>query len=259
MSDIVNWDYETSIQRVKPMVINWRKLTVELVEELYNAREALRNWGGDRSNVTNVTLSWSTYLDDIGLNRMTVHRWLERYEPEERRLLEPEEVEERKQIETRSKQDKQISIRDRVNIAINTGQKPKDWDNETEYEYRKELRERADRARRITESNQRIAEEEERRRKLAEEAKTDEEMWRNVDEVKDELFQRLAGEAIQHYEKRAKLKERFKLSQDGVKDVFIDAIMDYLDELQDDNRRIEACNNIIKVCRNISVELQKVK
>ena len=259
MNDLVAWDYQDSVNKVRPMVINWRSLTIELVDELYRARESLakRKPLKGQSDVTIDT--WNQYLDDIGLKRMTVHRWLERYLPEENRILEPEELEERKQLEARANLNRDVAIRKRIHIAISTGKKPSDWDNETEYEYRKELRERADRARRITESNQRIAEEEERRRKLAEEAKTDEEMWRNVDEVKDELFQRLAGEAIQHYEKRAKLKERFKLSQDGVKDVFIDAIMDYLDELQDDNRRIEACNNIIKVCRNISVELQKVK
>jgi len=45
------------------------------------------------------------------------------------------------------------------------------------------------------------------------------------------------------------------LSQQGEKDPFIDALMDYLEELDDDNRRIEACNNVIKVARNIAAQL----
>ena len=50
-------------------------------------------------------------------------------------------------------------------------------------------------------------------------------------------------------------KERIKLSDSGKDDAFIDAIMEYLDGLENDNRRIEACNNIIKVCRNIATGL----
>ena len=57
--------------------------------------------------------------------------------------------------------------------------------------------------------------------------------------------------------KRSSFKERIRLSFDGQKDPFIDALMDYLEGLDDDNRRIEACNNIIKVAKNIAKELQR--
>jgi hypothetical protein len=59
-------------------------------------------------------------------------------------------------------------------------------------------------------------------------------------------------------EERNNWKEKIRLSGDGNDNVFMDAILDYLETLSDDNRRIEACNNIIKICRNRSVELQKV-
>jgi hypothetical protein len=59
-------------------------------------------------------------------------------------------------------------------------------------------------------------------------------------------------------EERNNWKEKIRLSGDGNDNVFMDAILDYLETLPDDNRRIEACNNIIKICRNRSVELQKV-
>jgi hypothetical protein len=39
-------------------------------------------------------------------------------------------------------------------------------------------------------------------------------------------------------------------------DPFQDAIMDYLEGLENDSRRIEACHNIIKVCKRIAAELQ---
>ena len=56
---------------------------------------------------------------------------------------------------------------------------------------------------------------------------------------------------------RTEWKEKIRLSDGGKEDAFMDAIIDYMETLSDDNRRIEACNNIIKICRNISVELQK--
>lgn len=58
---------------------------------------------------------------------------------------------------------------------------------------------------------------------------------------------------------RANWKEKIRLSAGGKEDAFMDAIIDYMETLSDDNRRIEACNNIIKICRNISVELQKAR
>jgi len=66
----------------------------------------------------------------------------------------------------------------------------------------------------------------------------------------------LVGAIAEHTKKRVAFKERIRISSEGEKDAFIDALMDYLDELDDDNRRIEACYNIIKVCKNIAIEIQ---
>jgi hypothetical protein len=74
-----------------------------------------------------------------------------------------------------------------------------------------------------------------------------------------DAFKIAAGAYIDHTNKRNEWKEKIRLSDGGKEDAFMDAIIDYLETLTDDNRRIEACNNIIKICRNISVELQKVR
>lgn len=39
----------------------------------------------------------------------------------------------------------------------------------------------------------------------------------------------------------------------------LDVIMEYLETLPNNARKIEACKNIIKICRNISVKLQKLE
>jgi hypothetical protein len=74
-------------------------LTDDIARDLYEAREQLDARGGYRhgvkSNVTNVTYekSWGQYLEEVGLQRMTVHRWLDYYEPTEQRLLTDAEYE----------------------------------------------------------------------------------------------------------------------------------------------------------------------
>ncbi len=53
-------------------------------------------------------------------------------------------------------------------------------------------------------------------------------------------------------------KDKIRLSDSGKKNVFADAIIEYLDTLPNDTRRIEACMDIIKICRNMAVNLQRV-
>jgi hypothetical protein len=118
---------------------------------------------------------------------------------------------------------------------IKTGIKPEGWDRSLDYEYNK-------------------------RKEFGGYAKIKE----NIEppETKSETaeradFLRKATDMfIEHSEKRSTFKDKIRLSDDGKTDPFVDAIMDYLDELENDTRRIEACNNIIKVCRNICVQLQ---
>jgi hypothetical protein len=71
------------------------------------------------------------------------------------------------------------------------------------------------------------------------------------------MFTHAISQLSEQQAKRTSFKERIRLSDAGKEDVFIDALMDYLEELDDDNRRIEACYNIVKVAKNIAVELQQ--
>jgi hypothetical protein len=62
-----------------------------------------------------------------------------------------------------------------------------------------------------------------------------------------------------HYQKQAEFMQRIHVSSEGVDDPFMSAIVDYLGTLGDDQRRIESCYNIIKVCKHIANDLQTVK
>lgn len=68
-----------------------------------------------------------------------------------------------------------------------------------------------------------------------------------------------ASNMIAKTKERDDWKEKIRLSDGGKEDAFMDAIIEYLETLENDSRRIEACSNIIKICRNISVELQSAR
>lgn len=67
-----NWNYGESVEKVKQQVYKWKNLTIELATELYIAREKL-------SMKSSQSSEWGKYCDDIGVDRSTIHRWLERY------------------------------------------------------------------------------------------------------------------------------------------------------------------------------------
>ena len=249
-----NWNYEISVQKVSGLVSELKNVTLkkstltdEIARELYEAREQLKSSGIRTDLVTNVTrLTWQGYLSACGLERRTVHRWLEHYEPEEQRLLTDEEYQAKQEEKRRA----EMSIRDannsRVSQAIKTGSFPSGWNPECQrlYEDRiKEERLRDERIRKMQEEMQKGAEERKRR---------EDERKARVEEI-DELVKGIT----ENFTRRQVFKERIRISHDGKDDPFIDAILDYLDELEDDNRRIEACYNIIKTCKGIAVDLQR--
>lgn len=249
-----NWNYETSVQKVSGLVSELKSVTLkkstltdEIARELYEAREQLKSSGRRTDLVTNVTrLTWEGYLKDCGLQRMTVHRWLEHYEPEEQRLLTDEEYQAKQEEKRRAEMSIREANNSRVSQAIKTGSFPSGWNPECQrlYEDRiKEERLRDERIRKMQEEMQKGAEE----RKCRED-----ERKARVEEI-DELVKGIT----ENFTRRQVFKERIRISHDGKEDPFLDAILDYLDELEDDNRRIEACYNIIKTCKGIAVDLQR--
>lgn len=241
----MDWNYEDSVKEVRSLILRWNTLTIEVVEKLYNARKELSDRGSwSRNNSYN----WTKYLSDIGLERMTAHRWLERYIPEEHKLLTQEELEDRKAQEERARREEQKSAYqksiDRVARYRKTGIKDDGWGTTED----KLLQEDIDRDKRIEEAKARNAE---RERQEAEERKTTEEYA----QATESLFSMLDASTAKWQERRD-FKESIRVSSEGQDDPFVDAIIDYLDTLENDSRKIEACLNIIKVCKRIANDLQ---
>ena len=106
------WKYEESVEVAKSLVGTAFKCTLDLVRELYAAREALSQPGcrtdipqkdisKNSSNLVQFATGYTkpiqlhtfqNYLHDIGLSRRTAYYWLSLYSPREDKLYSPEEL-----------------------------------------------------------------------------------------------------------------------------------------------------------------------
>ncbi len=141
------WNYEKSVENTKALVSTFKKVSLDLVKELYSAREALSAQGFrtdkicilDSQNadfVSNGTRlhSFEDYLNDIGLAKRTAYNWLALYVPEEERLLTTDEMKER--IEARYQELKS----ELVSHIGDPSWRPEGWIKAFEARYQKELR-----------------------------------------------------------------------------------------------------------------------
>jgi len=263
MSNLTTWDYAESVKTMKVMVMKWSTLTVEMVAGLYKARQELSSAGSRTDLVPNGTrLTWAGYLSEVGLARTTVHNWLERYVPAENKLITVEELETRKAQETRRAQEDAKSENqkrnDRINLRIKTGKVSSEWDEKDDARYEEEIAFQ----KRMREAQARVsASDAAREASLKESADRLEELRKKIESFNEDMISGSIGSMVQKNieanNKRQSFKESIRVSHEGQDDPFVDAIMDYLDGLDDDNRRVEACYNIIKVCKGIAIKLQK--
>lgn len=164
------WSYERSVETSRVLVKAFRKVSLDLVRELYAAREALSNQGfradlkvknriPDASNADLVSSetrlhafegnlknlgqncprftpieTWEGYCNDIGLSKRTANSWLALYVPDEDRLLTPEEMKQR--IEARYQELKS----ELVSHIGDPSWRPEGWIKAFEARYQKELR-----------------------------------------------------------------------------------------------------------------------
>ena len=97
------WNYKGSVKKMKRLVLNWKTISVEILNELYIAKSKLTNQGVRNDLDPNGSkLGWENYLIEVGLSKETVRRWLNRYNPEMRVIL-PTEIEGDGKINTKQK------------------------------------------------------------------------------------------------------------------------------------------------------------
>jgi len=154
-------------------------------------------------------------------------------------------------IEAQERQSREERERSIISEYRRTGVKPIGWTPKIEQSVKdtddNEAKRKAQREKEEAERLQRAKEYQEKQQQKPDHIYT----------LHSEAFQAAAETLIKQTTERANWKEKIRLSDGGKEDAFMDAIIDYLEGLENDSRRIEACNNLIKICRNIAVELQK--
>ena len=247
---------EESAKIIKEKVGAVNSMTLEVVTELYKARGYYSSSGFRSDLVPTGTrlMTFESYLEASGLARRTAYNWLERYVPEENKLLTYEELSEKKTLEQQEKLSKQERERSLVSEYRKTGTKPAGWDRSLDYRVKKDAEAEVRQKERI--EKERI-EREQRAREYKERQEAVIGNATKIDSTFADAFQAAAETFVAKTEERKTWKEKIRLSDGGKEDAFMDAIIDYMETLPNDNRRIEACSNIIKICRNISVELQQ--
>ena len=169
----------------------------------------------------------------------------------------PEAYKQVKQIESVKKQTENQRAFKRVQEYKKSGVKPEGWRKNTDDKLYQEDLDRDERIRRFKES----ADAESRNGAVH---KTDhKKLGDRIDDAGvriDDTGNRISA-GLKDLQNRLKIRETFKesirISSEGKDNPFIDALIDYLQGLDDDNRRLEACHNIIKVAKSIAKELDR--
>ncbi|MDD3083062.1 MAG: DUF3102 domain-containing protein [Desulfobacterales bacterium] len=200
-------------------------------------------------------LSWIDERLDISKN--TVERYMKLYSYQNKIPNLGNLQDAYKQIETLEQQEKlskQERERSMVSEYRKTGTKPAGWDRSLDYRVKKDAEAEVRQKERIEKAN---AEREQRAKEYKERQETVVGNATKTGSTFADAFQVAAENFVAKTEERKTWKEKIRLSDGGKEDAFMDAIIDYMETLPNDNRRIEACSNIIKICRNISIELQQ--
>ena len=155
----------------------------------------------------------------------------------------PEAYKQVKQIESVKKQTENQKAFKRVQEYAKSGVKPEGWRKNTDDRLYQEEKDRDERIRRFKE---RVEADKQTKESKKKDYKQD-----------SKHFNEAISKLTSKVEERETFKEQIRISSEGKDSPFVDALIDYLQGLDDDNRRLEACHNIIKVAKSIAKELDR--
>jgi len=200
--------------------------------------------------------------DNVNFSKMTVYNYISIFNYKNQITQAENLTAAYKLIETLEAQKKQSETAKaykRVDEYKKTGVKPDGWRRGTDDKLAKEETDRDARIKAVKQDALKRDEEKQKKEQEREKQKIDWDAKIEKDRIRSERLHSETEAVIRGLGKRAAFKEKIRISAEGINDPFQDALIDYLEGIDNDNRRIEACYNIIKICKKIAVELQKVK
>lgn len=226
---------KTYIQQINTLHSNIEGKLKSTVQDAIKLGELLTNVKKELPHGT--FLNWIN--DNCNFGRITSYRYMSLFQYKSKCFTMKHLPEAYKQIQyfeqEKKKSETQKALK-RVQEFKQTGVKPEGWRKNTDD---KLFKEEIQRDKRIEENRKKV---------------------KNIDNQKkstDQLFSNLIDDVIEKNKKVNTFKDSIRLSFEGKQDSFIDALIDYLESLENDNRRIELCYNIIKVAKNIANNLQR--
>ena len=178
--------------------------------------------------------------------RKTAHRYMGIYEYKSKCLTVshlPEAYRLVAKLESVKKQTENQKAFKRVQEYVKSGVKPEGWRKNTDDRLYQEEKDRDERIRRFKE---RVEADKQTKESKEKDYKQD-----------SKHFNEAISKLTSRVEERETFKEQIRISSEGKDSPFVDALIDYLQGLDDDNRRLEACHNIIKVAKSIAKELDR--
>lgn len=186
--------------------------------------------------------------NNLDIDDNTVYRYIKLYSYADKIPILGNLQDAYKQIETIEAQAKMTAEENQRKMIAEyrkTGKKPEGWTRQLDYIIKKDA-----------EAEQNYKERKEK--ELKERDERAKEYKNKSTGLFSEAFKTVADGILAKAQAVEDWKDKIRLSDSGKKNAFADAILEYLDTLPNDSRRIEACMDIIKICRNIAVKLQKV-
>lgn len=252
MNNLQKFNPEISASKVKELWGQRQKVSIEIVTELYKARYFYNGLGNNQYSVvpTGTTLnSFEKYLNSISFPKRTAYNWLERYIPEENKLLSYDELEKIKESEkeaqkSQKQKDEELRIRrikaeeKEFEAVYKSGISPVyDTEKMKRYQSFKNVKDFIAAGKTREKKNQ---EEAAAREKRHEQLSSDVDSFLKAEKEKAEF-------RIKHLSKVENLE------------TFYDVIDDYVSTLNSEDRKLEAYNGIIKYCRGKANALHHIK
>ena len=189
---------------------------------------------------------------NVSFSHQTVYRYISLFNYKEQITGASNLTEAYKLIETLEAQKKKsetLNAYARVAEYCKTGVKPEGWRRGTDDKLAQEEEARDKRIDRVKQEalNRKQEEQSKAEEREAEQARI---------HMETDSILKFFDQEAETVKKRTEFKESIRLSAEGMQDPFQDAFLDYLEGLENDSRRIEACHNIIKVCKRLAAELQ---
>lgn len=98
-----DWNYDSSVSKMKELVLTWKNISIEILDELYITKKNLKSQGVRNDLLDDEQKGgWENYLIEVGLSKETVRRWLKQYNPEMKIIL-PKEIESSGKLKTNHK------------------------------------------------------------------------------------------------------------------------------------------------------------